>query len=152
MSDPTFVPLNTGDPDDDDATIFDEMLQQAPMPPDPAASATLVTEHKKTPQKPTPLFTSFITVSADSDPFPLVNTDLNRKELHIRVIGATTDSVAFADEPGKLAYQNGGFGSYFRLFGDADDIVLSGFTGPLYARTGNTPSNAVTIYVMAVSV
>ena len=133
MSNPTFVPVFTGDPNDDDAFYIDDLVKQQAGPIDPAASAALVVDREKQPEKPNRLLTGFSTFSVTIDPSMLLNVDLHRMNLLVSVYSATpTDAIYVADDPAKLAAVNGGSGLAYRINTAASPYTLSGYTGALW--------------------
>lgn len=133
MSNPTFVPVFTGDPNDDDALYIDQLVKQQAGPIDPAASAALVNDKPKEPVKPTRLLTGFSTYSVSIDPSMLLPPDLNRLNLLVSIYSATaTDAIYIADDLGKLAAVSGGSGLAYRLMTVNSPYTLSEFTGALY--------------------
>lgn len=133
MSNPTFVPVFTGDPNDDDALYVDQLVKQQAGPIDPAASAALVNDKSKQPEKPTRLLTGFAIYSVAIDPSMLLPPDLNRSNLLVSVYSATPgDSIYIADDLSKLGNITGGSGLAYRLTTANSPYTLSGFTGALY--------------------
>lgn len=84
MSDPTFVPLHTGDTTDDDAEIFGDYLQQSPNPPEPPADTPVVAKTVE-PPKLTRILGATYKFNAPVAPFQAAWKAPDRQELHVSV-------------------------------------------------------------------
>ena len=97
MSDPTFVPLHTGDTADDDAEIFGDYLQQSPNPPEPPADTPVVAKTVEPPKLTRILGTTY-KFTAPVTAFQAAWKAPGRQELHVSVasghvfIGSERDS------------------------------------------------------------
>ena len=154
MSEPTFVPLNVGDTNDDDGQVFDDLFKANPLPPTPEDHP--VVNREEQPKKPTRLIANSFTVPAGgvlTDPVQVAWTDPNRKSLTLMVIGAAQDFLYVADETTKLATVTpAGSRMSSRVNSSLLPIVLTDFTGPLYVKTDGTPmSAAVSLEVLSVT-
>ena len=101
MSDPTFEPLHTGNTGDDDWQVFDDYLQQSPLPPEPPADTPIVNKEAKPPSLTRIVSNTYNFANAGPTApvvFQCAWPDPNRQELHLRVFSSTgTDSAQFAD-------------------------------------------------------
>lgn len=141
MSDPNFEPLHTGDTGDDDWAVFDDYLQQSPLPPNPPADTPVRNKEAEPPKftRIVPNRYSFLNASP-SNPivFQCAWPDPNRTELHLRVFSSTaTDEVQFADAKD---------GQYFSVSQLDQEIKLC-HNGALWAKV----SNAATVQIWAVT-
>lgn len=155
MSEATFIPLYTGDTNDDDGQIIDEMFKPNPVPPEPTGTAAVVHREEK-PKKPTRLLCNSITIPAGAtliDPVQIAWSDIHRKALTVAIIGAAADFIYIADETTKLAgVTPTGSRMAARVNSSLLPTTFSEYTGPLWIKTDTTVmSGALTVEVMSVT-
>ena len=127
MSDGTFHELNTGDVTDDDWEVFDDALQQSPLPPEPAADTPVVNKSVE-PPRPTRILGSTY-AGINGVVFQVAWPDPNRIELHIRV--RNTDPVQYAS----ASFTNDRtdhISSGFSIDNFDGDTCITGHTGALW--------------------
>jgi len=156
VSEPTFIPLNTGDVHDDDANIIDDMFIPNPMglTTEEEAISPVVNETAKV-AKPNRLTANSLLIASGatiSDPVQVAWPDPNRKSLTIVIDGAAADKIYVADQATKLGMVGPGIGLALRLSSSMLPVVLPGYTGALYLRTDATPmSGALLVSVVSVT-
>ena len=64
MSDGMFHELNTGDVTDDDWEVFDDALQQSPLPPEPAADTPVVNKAVEPPRPTRVIGSSYFNIAS----------------------------------------------------------------------------------------
>lgn len=137
MSDPTFGPLSVGNVQDDDSTVIDSLVEQAPEPPPPPV------EPIATPALPTPRVpTRIISVRQYIDntwntPTLLLPDDLDRLSLTIRVTPVAdnaTDGVAVLSEVRGSVVGLGILtgGTLLTLDHHTGQVRVLGINGPVY--------------------
>lgn len=134
MSEPTFVPLNTGDLNDDDGQVIDSLLVEVDNPPPMLPDASVDPERDKNrPRKTGRLLAVTHTLLPGWDPVQVAWADPDRETFRIQVVGSTaTDFVRFADDPSKLSSD----ATCARLYATANGtrIDLDSLTGPLWVK------------------
>lgn len=123
-----FVPLNTGDVNDDDPQVLDSLFIETDAPPIPVVQP--VPAAQPVPQDtPNRLLTGTQLIDpAWTTPTQLLPADLNRKHLILTVISpsaSATDYVKITGDPNADAGPT---------FSAAPPMCLDDYTGPLYAR------------------
>lgn len=155
MSEPTFVPLNTGDKNDDDGQVIDSLLIETNTPPEPLPDASVDPQRAKVrPRKTGRLLTGTWFVppgwhvnNGGSGPTLVLPADPDRKTFRIQVVSPTAgDYIVIADDAGKLQGVDmfGGARIYATTTGNQRDI--DNHTGPLYIVPA-AANNALGCYV-----
>ncbi len=152
MSNPIFRPLNTGDPNDDDGQVIDNLLTDTSEPPTPISQPIdIITEAQR--PVPTRLFTGEQLIDITwSQPTLLMPADTNREHLTIRAFStnpggigtpadAYTDFVYIMDETGKPGA---------RLH-HGQSLTLDKHTGAVWVTCQGLASPATSAYNMYVS-
>lgn len=131
MSDGTFHELNTGDVTDDDWEVFDDALQQSPLPPEPAADTPVVNKAVEPPRPTRVIGSSYFNIAGGSTiPFQVVWPDPNRVELHIRV--RNIDPALYAAARFTNDRTDSPTISGFSIDNYDGDVAITGHTGTLW--------------------
>jgi hypothetical protein len=146
VSEPTFVPLNVGDTEDDDGQVIDSLLVEVDAPPEPLPDTSVEPQRSKVrPAKTGKLLTGTMLVLPGWDAIPLLPADPDRDTFRLQVIGATaTDYILYADDAGKLQNEQGGFRVMATVTGNRVDV--DNFTGPLWVKAP-AANNVAGVYV-----
>ena len=149
MSDPTFVPLYTGDVHDDDGQIIDDTLIPNGLPSLPTGTAAVV-HHEKEPFKPTQLAANTNTFTTATEAIQVAWKDENRLHLKVRIFGAVADYLYIADNPTKLAKLDTGSHVATKMLG-GDKETFHDHTGSLWVKLTVAPSAPLEIAVTGVT-
>lgn len=142
MSLPDFREINTGDINDDDPRVLDDLVQQQanPVPPLPDVMTFPVAER---PKRVTQLQTGQQTILATWDPYRILPPDADRKSVVIAMNSASaTDSVFVGGTADSAKFG----GSLFQ----ANPLSLTDHTGAVWVY--NPTANPVTVSWWAVTI
>ena len=133
MSDGMFHELNTGDVTDDDWEVFDDALQQSPIPPEPSTDTPVVNKTVDPPVLTRIMAVTMLPIAAG--PWQAAWPDPKRRELHIRVFGD--------DDSTNAVFMSDPYGLGFPVNNGSGDVVLTGHTGALWVAN---PDNKVSVW------
>ena len=142
MSDGMFHELNTGDVTDDDWEVFDDALQQSPLPPEPAADTPVINKTVEPPRPTRVIGSTYAGINGVA--FQVAWPDPNRIELHVRV--RNTDPVEYGVATFTNDRTDSPTISGFAIDNYDGDVRITGHTGPLWCiMTTNTVVNVYAV-------
>jgi hypothetical protein len=147
MSEPTFVPLNTGDTHDDDPQVMDSLFESVTAGPTPIEDVNFVPVVER-PKPQDRLFTGSMLVDPSwTSANMILPADLKRKHVEIRVRGTdNTDFIQLADETGKVMTTTGAG----KIFHGEAPLCIDDYTGAIHVTAFGSP-HAITVSWWAVT-
>jgi hypothetical protein len=136
MSEPTFVPLYTGDTHDDDPVVLDSLYESVTEGPTPIEDVVF----EPVVERPIPagrLVTGSLRIDPTwATPSMILPADTRRKHVEIRLRGTdNTDFVQVADESGKVMTETGAG----KIYHGDPPLTFDDYTGAIHITAYGSP-------------
>jgi hypothetical protein len=131
MTDPT---LYTGDVNDDDGEVLDDLLQNESNPPDRAFAESTYNDLSTAVKPSNRMVTGHITVYPTWIPTRIVNEDLERISLYVMIVSLKpSDYINIGDSKTQVDRDYAG-----RMYATPSPVkIFDGFTGPIWISAIN---------------